>query len=277
MKKILFTLFIFELIFTSFSQEATEKKTQAGLIFNTGLNFQQMGTKRIETKGVGTDLTVGANIIYNFKETIGFQSGFEFDFETLKYKSTDYEGLKTYYYYNDSDILPIKDFNSNNSSHKLFQMTERKQNAVYLSIPTMMVFRTKFFGYMRYFGKFGFRNSFLLSNKSNDQGFNFTENIITKPIVSVNQIDMKSKGEMFFFKSALGITGGGEWNFSGSTSLVAELGFYYGFTPLHSNRNIDKENNYFFATNADQYTTNTLPFNNKATQKQLVLKFSILF
>lgn len=236
-----------------------------------------MGTKRIEANGVGNDLTVGANIIYNITETIGFQSGLEFDFETLKYKSTNYVDFGTYYYYNDSDILPIKDFDATNTSHKLYQMTERQQKAVYLTIPTMMVFRTKFFGYMRYFGKFGLRNSFLLSNKSNDQGFNFTDNDITKPVMSTAQNDMKSKGEMFFFKSAVGITGGGEWNFSGSTCLVAELGFYYGFTPLHSNRSIDKENNYFFATNADQYATNTIPFNNKATQKQLVLKVSILF
>ena len=278
MKKILFTVFVFEAIFTSFAQEAADKKIQGGLIFNAGLNFQEMGTKRIETNGVGTDLTVGANIIYNITETIGFQTGLEFDFETLKYKNTNYEGFGTYYYFNDSDILPIKDFDAANSSHKLFQMTERQQKAVYLSIPTMMVFRTKFFGYMRYFGKFGLRNSFLLSNTSNDEGFNFTDNDITiPPIISTDQIDMKSKGEMFFFKSAVGVTGGGEWNFSGSTCLVAELGFYYGFTPLHSNRSLDKSNNYFFATNADQYTTNKIPFNNKATQKQLVLKVSILF
>ena len=94
MKKILFTVFVFEAIFTSFAQEAADKKIQGGLIFNAGLNFQEMGTKRIETNGVGTDLTVGANIIYNITETIGFQTGLEFDFESLKYKSTNYKTTK---------------------------------------------------------------------------------------------------------------------------------------------------------------------------------------
>ena len=88
---------------------------------------------------------------------------------------------------------------------------------------------------------------------------------------------MKAPGEMFFFKSAVGLAGGAEWNFTGSTCLMAEIGFYYGFTPLHTNRNIDKYNNYLFAATIADPVTSKTNFNNKATQSQLMFKLSILF
>lgn len=277
MKKILFTALVVGVSFGTIAQEAADKKVQAGLVLGFGLNFQKMGTKRIETNGAGTDLTIGANAIINLTETIGFCTGLEFDFETLKYKASNYENLNTYYYYNDTEVLQTNDVDLAQSNNKLFQMTTRQQKAVYLTVPTMMVFRTKFFGYMRYFGKFGLRNSFLLSSKSNDEGFNFPTNSFTDVPVSGSNSNMKSQGEMFFFKSAVGLTGGAEWNFSGSTCIVAEIGYYYGFTPLHTNRNTDKGNNYLFATDTNNGLGNDVQFNNKATQGQLSLKFSFLF
>ena len=80
---------------------------------------------------------------------------------------------------------------------------------------------------------------------------------------------------MFFFKSAVGLAGGAEWNFSGATSLVAELGFYYGFTPLYLDRNDDKTT-LFTAANINGSAADN-PFSNQATQQQLQFKVSILF
>ena len=129
---------------------------------------------------------------FNFSETIGLSTGAEFDFETLKYKTSNYEDKNTYYYYNDTEIKAVKDVNISNGD-KLFQMTSRVQKAVYLTIPTMMVFRTKFFGYMRYFGKFGLRNSFLLSSKINDTGFNYPlAQSLTETAVAGTNTNMKA-------------------------------------------------------------------------------------
>ena len=101
----------------------------------------------------------------------------------------------SYYYYNDTEIKPIKDVNIIGGD-KLFQMDERVQKAVYLTIPTMIVFRTKFFGYMRYFGKFGLRNSFLLSSKTTDTGFNFPVNqLFNETAVAATNENMKAKGD----------------------------------------------------------------------------------
>jgi hypothetical protein len=277
MKKIFFAFLALGVTFSTFAQEAADKKVQAGLTGSFGMNFQKMGTKRMTTDGVGIDLTVGANATFNFTETIGLCTGLEFDFETLKYKATNYESIHTYYYYNDTEILSQTDAASD-ANAKLFMLDSREQKAVYLTVPTMLIFRTKFFGYMRYFGKFGLRNSFLLTNKINDTGYNFpiAQSFIEPKVAGVNE-NMKAPGDMFFFKSAFGLCGGAEWNFSGSTSLVGEIGYYYGFTPLHTNKNTDKGNNFLFATDENNGSGNDKPFNNAATQSQLMLKVSILF
>ena len=277
MRKIIYSIFAIGITLSTFAQEAADKKVQAGLVGSFGMNFQKMGTKRILADGIGTDLTVGANAVFNFSETIGLCTGLEFDFETLNYKASDYEGKNTYYYYYDTELLTVSDAAADPNA-KLFMLDNRQQKAVYLTVPTMLIFRTKFFGYMRYFGKFGLRNSFLLTSKINDNGYNFpvAQSLLETPVAGEN-LNMKASGDMFFFKSAFGLCGGAEWNFSGSTSLVGEIGYYYGFTPLHTDKNTDKENNFLFATDKNNGTGNDINFNNRATQSQLMIKVSILF
>lgn len=253
-----------------YAQDAAEKNVQAGLIAGFGINMQKMGTKLVEKDGLGTDLTIGANVNFSFNETIGLTTGIEFDFETLKYKAG---ATPIYYRYVDNNIITngTEDVNA-----QLYQLTERKQKPVYLTVPTMVIFRTNFIGYFRYFGKFGLRNSFLLKNTIQDKGINYDpEEVLTGVQSGGDNKNMSAKNEMFFFKSAVGVVGGAEWNFTGSTCLVAEIGYYYGFTPLHSSRKEDKS--YLFTTDENNGGGNDLLFSNAATQSQLMLKISILF
>lgn len=284
MKKIVYSVLALGISLTTIAQEAAEKKVQAGLVLGSGLSIQKMGLEQLESNGLGNDLTIGANVIFNFTETIGFCTGAEFDFSTLKYAATNYDGKNTYYYYDNKEILQFKDdgvLASSLGNSKLFQLTERTQKGTYVSIPTMITFRTKFFGYFRYFGKFGLRNSFLLASKTTDQGLELADKDFTSVGTAVEKKDMKAKNDLFFFKSAVGITGGAEWNFSGSTSLVAELGYYYGFTPIHTQRSTDVADDnvksYLFASGANNGNGDDVNFNNKATQSQILLKISILF
>ena len=279
MKNLVTALLFITVSSVTFGQEAADKKYQAGLIIGSGMNFQKMETKRMATNGIGRDLTIGANVTYNFSETIGFNTGVEFDFETLNYKAANYEGKNIYYYYNDTEIQQIKDVDVNNlGTTKIYELNERQHKTVYLTIPTMAVFRTSFFGYFRYFGKFGLRNSFLLSNKMNDTGANFTDNNVqpANRVPGENK-NMEGKQDVFFFKSAVGASIGAEWNFSGSTCLVGEIGYYYGFTPMHTNWNTDKGNNSLFATDYNNGLGNDVHFSNASKQQQLQLKISILF
>lgn len=280
MKKILLGLAISAFALNIQAQEAADKKIQAGLVAGFGLNFQKMDTKLLATNGIGTDLTIGANINFSFNETIGFCTGVEFDFESLKFK----EGISPVYYrYSDSKILTSEEAGlAEYDDNDLFRLTERKQKPIYLTVPTMILFRTNFIGYFRYFGKFGLRSSVLLSNKTFDTGLNYDADL--NPVFEeglglsddgTNDNMTTSKSEMIFFKSAVGLAGGAEWNFSGSTSLVAEIGYYYGFMPLYWNK--DAKNRYLFNTDEFGGSTEEDYFSNKARQSQLQLKVSILF
>lgn len=247
---------------TALAQDAAGKKVQAGLVAGYGMNFQKMGTKLMQSNGVGSDLTIGANVNFGFNDNIGFSTGIEFDFETLKYKSPSDKPV--YYFYRDENNTLVETDKAS-LTDVLFKLDTRKQKPMYLSLPTMLTFRTNFIGYFRYYGKFGLRTSVLLSNKFTDTGTRY-EGLTAEEGVTNN--NMTAKGEMFFLKSAVGVAGGAEWNFIGSTCLLAEIGYYYGFTPLHNDR---KE--------GEQYLFNSdgVEFSNQAKQSQLMFKLSILF
>jgi hypothetical protein len=133
----------------------------------------------------------------------------------------------------------------------------------------MFLFKTDFIGDFRYFGKFGIRNNFLVSNKMNDTG-------IENPILSnqvVDFLNMKASGETFIYNGSIGLTAGAEWNFVGSTVLVAEAGYFYGITPLFLDRKKDNKSLY----TKDPVTSESQYFSNNANLSQILLKVSILF
>lgn len=267
MNKKIFVLILSIISFSATAQEAADKKYQAGLVTGFGLNIQKMGTKLMEANGMGNDLTIGANLNMGFTETIGLCTGIEFDFETLKYKTPGSDTVRYYYRSDNNELVQYQDIDPLTNS--LYMLESRKQKPIYVSIPTMLIFRTKFIGYFRYFGKFGLRTSVLLSNKFTDEGTSFDPSGVASDIS--NQ-DMHAKGEMFPVKSAVGLAGGAEWNFVGATSLVAEVGYYYGFTPLHTSRKSDKS--YLYSSASPE---NPQVFSNSATQSQIMFKVSVLF
>ena len=274
MKRILLGLALLTFTTNVNAQDAADKKVQAGLVMGYGMNFQKMGTDYLEKGGVGSDMTIGANVNFGFTETIGFSTGIEFDFESLKYNTPGGDTIMYAYNTSDKNLIRVEseaDLLALDGTENYYRLASRKQKPLYISIPTMLVFRTNFIGYFRYFGKFGLRTSVLVSNKFTDQGSNID---MTDGSVMNNDEnkDMKAKSEMFFLKSAVGLSGGAEWNFIGSTSLMAEIGYYYGFTPLYNKRT------YMMNTGGENNTTGGIDFfANKASQSQLMFKVSVLF
>jgi len=267
-KGLIFILSVFITAQILVAQDATDKKFQAGLVLGVGMNFQKMGTKLIDKNGMGMDRFVGGNFTYMFNETIGMLSGVEFDFSTSRFMTGN---SLVYYYYNDSKIVSKND---KDQAKNIFRLSERKQKATYLTIPTVLVFKTDYVGYIRYFGKFGMRHGFLLGQKSNDIGetTDLSDEAFKKFLnySRVEQKDMKASNEMLFYKGSVTLSAGLDWNFMGGTCLVVELGYNYGITPLFYNR----KNTYLYTyeQNGDK-----LDFSNKATQGSLHLKASLLF
>jgi hypothetical protein len=259
-----FTLPMFFCLNISWGQEIAEKKTQAGLTGTFGLNLLKMGTNKMNKNGVGTDLGVGVILHSAFKNSknLGLAYGLEFEFGSFKFKPEE----NTYYSYDDKNILTKDDTRSLKEDTSDFLLQERTQKPVYVTIPIMFLFRTDFIGDFRYFGKFGIRNSFLVSNKMNDSGIDMN----SKSTMEFS--NMRSSGETFFYNGSIGLTAGAEWNFIGSTSLVGELGYFYGITPLFlDRRDANKSLFSYDESGARSY------FSNNANLNQILLKISILF
>lgn len=254
----------------TFGQTAADKRVQAGLTGNFGLNMVKMGTSKMQSNGIGTNMSIGINLHTTFKNSknLGIATGVEFDFGSLKYKPS----APTYYSYNDTEILSKDDAGS---ATGIFQVSERTQKPVFVTLPVMFLFRTDFIGDFRYFGKFGVRNSFLVSQKINDSGTDFS---VANPAAAKDNENMKASGEMFFYNGSVGMSAGAEWNFVGSTCLVAEIGYYYGITPMYLDRNRKEgKKTLFTSDNANPFIGNKTYFSNKANLNQLMLKISILF
>jgi len=253
----------------TFGQTAADKRVQAGLTGNFGLNMVKMGTSKMQSNGIGSNLSIGINLHTTFKNSknLGIASGVEFDFGTLKYKPS----APTYYSYNDTEILSKDDVGSQAG---IFQISERTQKPVFVTVPLMFLFRTDYIGDFRYFGKFGVRNSFLVSQKINDSGTDFS---VANPLGAASDNEnMKASGEMFFYNGSVGMSAGAEWNFVGSTCLVAEIGYFYGITPMYLDRK-EENKTLFTSDNVNPVIGNITYFSNKANLNQLMLKISILF
>ncbi|MGB0933465.1 MAG: outer membrane beta-barrel protein [Lishizhenia sp.] len=293
MKKI-FTITALFIGFTAFSQEVANKKIQAGLSTGVGFNLNQSGTNLITGKA-GTDFIIGATVNWHFADKLSFTTGILFDLEAYKINVNNEEsGDELYYAFDDKDILTSTelfgdldkdatafDLLNSNDYEGIFRVTERKQKPKYLTIPTMLMFHTQFYGYYRYFAKAGIRHSFLLSNRSNDTG---AEQMIdangqlTDVVGGDTELNgMKPKTELSFYRASVGLSAGMEWNFSGSTSLVGELGYYYGFTPIYRSEAItgNESKNMSFFQQGENDLINYKTFD--TNQQQILLKVSILF
>ncbi len=266
MKKIIVSALGLCLVTGAFAQDM--KKVQAGLGYQLGFGLNKPTTKKMASNGVGLQNALCLAININLTEKLGFATGVEFDFESLKYKPNQV----TRYKYNDTDIYQKED--GNVAGNTVYELASRKYKTVYLTLPTMLMFRMNPLGSITPYGKFGLRTSFLAKTELTDQGTAYTT---AAPLgVAQENATMSVNRDLFFLRSSVGLAAGVLWDFSGGTSVFAEAGFYYGFSPtFYSNSSGDKNHLYIPAaistSGSDEY------FTTKGSQKHIALKVGILF
>jgi hypothetical protein len=272
MKSLRFQLFLFCAFFlgqnnVSFAQAVSEKKLQGGVTGSVGLNFPKMGTNLLgSSPGFSSSFGVCFTKASKESQNIALTAGLEFDIEKINYKVT---GTDIYYRFTDKQI---KTKDETVSTDLYFNLLERTYEPLYLTLPIGLTFRTDFIGDYRGLFKFGLRNRFLLTNTVSDFGSVVDVSGALPPDLKEN-IGMSVSKDLFFYNPSIGLSAGVEWNFSGSTCLVAEIGYNYGFMPLHLT---SKEQNYTLFT-LDQSTLVQNYFRNQATLNQAHLKFTLLF
>jgi hypothetical protein len=249
--------------FLGFSQDAASKSVQAGLCFNAGANFLSPGTTKTTSDDAGSLLSIGIALHSSFKssENLGIATGLDFDFGKNSYSPTSI----TYVDYVEGQVLTQE---NSGEATGIMRLNTRDLKTIKLSIPLMLMFRTNFIGDFRYFGKFGLRNTFLLSQKFTDSGTD------AFGIENVTNELMSSPGEFFIYNGSIGLSAGAEWNFVGSTCLVLEAGYYYGITPFFLDRK-DENKTMYNVTSLVPYETDY--YSASARQNQLIFKLSILF
>ncbi len=270
MKNKLQFIFVLSLLLSNIvrSQEENAKKIQMGISLGTSLNFNRVDTKLLEALNPAYDLSIGMNIIKNFNENLGFNTGVEFDFSSMKYQFND----TAFYHYNDNEILNKKDKN-NDEIYSLFQIQERQEKPIYLTIPTMLIFKTDYIGYNRYFAKFGMRHSLCLKNTANDKG------LIANSSVQETFERMKLQQDLSIYTGTVGVSAGTEWNYSGSSSIQFEVGYYYGINNLHRGKAIigDNQKNMTLFEKDNTINNNIQYTTLKSSRNQLALKITFLF
>ena len=259
----------------SFAQEFNEepvraKKIHAGLALTSGVLPTNFETNTINRRGLGGFFGLGFGANINFASNVGLYTGLEFHFERFSFEpnETDFR-----YEFNDKAILLNKDNDAD--AQGTMRLMERSQTTVAANIPVMLLFRTNMIGYFRYFGKFGLRNSILLRQRVNDNGF---VDLVDMPVATTQTKleGMRAPNDMFFFRSAGGISAGAEWNFAAKTSLSFELGYYYGFTPLFwGNGKTQRNNSSLYEVNPDNNEKVYRSF--KANQSVFEVKAILLF
>lgn len=245
-----------------FAQESQGKKLHAGMTGNFSPNFVKSADTYFTASPFNHDLSVGMifNSSFASNPNLGISTGFEFDFTKLNYSATS---DSVYYRYAGANIL-----HQDESGGTEYLLTNRQYQTVGIGVPLMMLFRMDPIGDWKIFAKFGIRNSFMVSQKINDRGFDVVQVNGAPTYSQKDNANLKSFGDQFFYKGSVGFSAGAEWNFAGSTSLVPEIGFYYGLTPLHYRAIQD---NYTLYNSSGAY------FYQKARQNQLIIKLSILF
>lgn len=252
-----------------FGQETEDKKLQAGLTFGSGLNLNTASTKKMVVDGAGSSFTAGLTMNYKLANNIAFCTGAEIDFEKNRITPSSITS-PSFYQFDDTKILKNDDATGSSS---IFQWTHRTQKLVYVTLPVQMLFRTKYFGYMRYYGKFGVRMSFLMGNKIDDEGYTYENNNILSNKIESENINMRSDRDVNILRANAGFSLGAEWNFAGSTSLAGEIGYYFGFIPIYADPKEKNRSLYYY----DGNNGNKLYYSNDMAQNQLQLKISILF
>lgn len=278
----------------AYGANAQDKKFQVGLVLGPTINWTKIQTSKIERNNIGAGFTIGIAGNYMFNDNIGLASGVQFDLESfqLNYGSLNNTDLgNVFYAYSDTDIKKYKE-NEGGTTGRVEDFTDttafllqtRKFRAKYVTIPIFLKFQTNMIGQFKYYGKFGLRTSILAGVRMDDTGYDAAYNDADGSFIQVSeagrtQENMKPtalKKGLSLIRTGIGIYGGAEWNFTGSTFLYSEIGFNFGITPSLYQKSSHLADKVESTTTPGTFEYSNLDIKNNP-QHIIELKFGLLF
>ncbi len=216
MKKIV----VIAAFFMGFQMSAFSQSGDLRLGFQVSPMFSIMSTddNQINNNGTNLGLKLGMRAEFYFRENYAFIAGLGFSFNsggTLRYENTSQTWQST-------DLPAAVDAIFNNG--QFLGGTELKYNLQYVEIPFGLKFKTKEFGYLRYYAEIPV---FTLGFKSQARGgIKFTN-------LDEDNIDIKK--EVLPLAVSWGAGGGIEYAISDGTSLIGGISFQGQFTDVTKN------------------------------------------
>ena len=238
MKKVFSFILIACVYLTASGQD---KKLRAGLVTGTTFSWVKVQTNKIQRNGIGNGFTIGMAADYKINNNISLSTGIQFDLEAFKINYGGEDLGHVFYGFNDTEIYKYKDgFVTEYTDTVGFELMTRNFKAKYVTIPIFLKFQTNMIGAFSYYGKFGIRPSILAGVRMDDEGYlaDYDPNtgFFESDSETLSELDnMKPetiKKGLSAVRLGVGVYGGAEWNFTGSTFLFTEFGFNYGVTPI---------------------------------------------
>ncbi|UKT64032.1 porin family protein [Pedobacter mucosus] len=172
-----------------------------------------------KTDGIGLGFSYGIMGDFNFAPNYSFSTALTVT--TINGKSTEV------------NVLPYSS-TSNTTIPVAYDLKYRLQ---YIELPLTIKLKTVKEAGKRWYGQFGLSNSFMIGAKQDAMNGNTT--------IADNQ---NIADYIKFYRAGLIIGGGGEFDISGNTSILAGLSFNNGFTNIVTDKNRNVKN-HFIALN----------------------------
>ncbi|MFN4235165.1 MAG: porin family protein [Bacteroidia bacterium] len=191
------------------------KTFRFGLAVQPNISWLKIESKEFESNGISGKFSYGLLAEYSFAKNYSIASGIQI------LTTGGRVNYKTPVYFNESGKIEIDGSN--------FLLNKRTYGTQYLNIPISLKMRTNEIGYITYFAQFGLDAGFKTNAKAKDTG---SDNVkVTIPVPTPGNTTSKHniKDDVNFFRMALNIGGGIEYNLSGSTSLLIGVNYSNGF------------------------------------------------
>jgi len=190
------------------SKKNSEASFHFGLKASPSLSWLKPNSKYLTHDGSRLNINGGLIMDFNFTDNYAFSTGFEIASfgGKLAYPATNKDSV---FYYPENDTIP-------------FLLSTRVHKFRYINVPLTLKLKTNQIGAIVYYGQFGFDLGLRWRAMADDYGYQ-------KKINTENN-DVEINEEISFFRLALNVGLGIEYNLAGSTSLLIGANYNNGFT-----------------------------------------------
>lgn len=206
-----------------------DRKIRFGLHASPNFGWMNPNISQFEKSGLQPRLGFGYGLVLDYK----FSESSNYLFSTGFNITSNGGGLIEPY-----DSLVVNEISQNVTNEVYYTgKLDRTYRLNYVNVPLLLKMRTNEIGYMTYFAAIGMDLGFRTRAFANDD-FDWQDN--GSALKPDDRDDENITKQMNFFRTALNISAGGEYNLSGNTNLYFGLGWHNSFMNAFRNKDFNR-------------------------------------